>query len=149
MEQRDDVFLPESVPVVNPDVTAAEAMADLRTLPRWLYVLLMVAAPVMGLVFALRGPRAFLDEDLAVDDLPQTPRAELLADDPVEHAMTGRRDERLLAALGEIHTERADEPIKVAIVYGAGHVPAIVSGLMDRYGYRPREGQWLTVLVPE
>ncbi|NUR41789.1 MAG: hypothetical protein HOV73_17055 [Streptomyces sp.] len=147
-EQRDDVLLPESVPVINPDVTAAEAMADLRTLPRWMYVLLLVAAPVLGLVFALRGPRAFLDEDMAVDDLPQTLRAEMLADDPVEHAMTGRRDERLLAALGEIHTERADEPIRVAVVYGAGHVPAIVCGLMDRYGYRAREAQWLTVLVP-
>ncbi len=147
-EQRDDVLIPESIPVVNPDVTAAEAMADLRTLPRWMYVLLMVAAPVMGLVFALRGPRAFLDEDLAVDDLPQTLRAEMLADHPVDHAMSDRRDQCLLAALGEIHAERAAEPIRVAVVYGAGHVPAIVSGLMDRYGYRPREAQWLTVFVP-
>ncbi|WP_124438549.1 hypothetical protein [Streptomyces sp. NL15-2K] len=147
-EQRNELVLPESVPVVTPDVTAAEAIEDLKTLPRWTYLLLMVAAPVMGLVFALRGPRAFLDEDLVLDDLPSTPRAEMMADDPVAHALTGRRDERLLDALGQIHAERADEAIRVAIVYGAGHVPAIVSGLMDRYGYRPREAEWLTVLVP-
>ena len=147
-EQRDELVLPESVPVVNPDMTAAEAIADLKTLPRWTYLLLMVAAPVMGLVFALRGPRAFLDEDQVVDDLPSTLRAEMMAGDPVEHAMTGRRDKRLLDALGEIHAERADEPIRVAIVYGAAHVPAIVSGLMDRYGYRARTAEWLTVLVP-
>ncbi|MFF3617047.1 hypothetical protein [Streptomyces sp. NPDC002580] len=147
-EQRDDVLLPEGVPVVHPDVTAAEAMADLRTLPYWMYLLLMVSAPVFGLLFALRGPRAFLDEDLVVEDLPSTLRAEMLADGPVEQAMTGRRDQRLLAALGEIHAERGDEPIRVAVVYGAGHVPAIVSGLMDRHGYRPREAEWLTVLVP-
>ncbi|MFF7073091.1 hypothetical protein [Streptomyces pseudovenezuelae] len=147
-EQRDDLLLPESVPVINPDVTAAEAIADLKTLPRWMYLLLMIAAPVLGLVFALRGPRAFLDEDLAVDDLPSTLRAEMLADHPLEHAMTGQRDKRLLDALGEIHAARADEPIRVAIVYGAGHVPAIVSGLMDHYGYRAREAEWLTVLVP-
>jgi hypothetical protein len=147
-EQSDGLLLPEGVPVVNPDVTAAEALAELKTLPRSTYLLLMIAAPVMGLVFALRGPRAFLDEDLVVEDLPSTLRAEMLADNDVEHAMMGRRDQRLLDALGEIHTERGEEPLRVAIVYGAGHVPAIVSGLWNRYGYRPREAEWLTVLIP-
>ncbi|MFJ8108222.1 hypothetical protein [Streptomyces sp. NPDC096132] len=148
-EQRDDLLLPEGVPVVNPDVTAAEAIADLKTLPRWMYLLLMVFAPVMGLVFALRGPRAFLDEDLEVEDLPSTLRAEMMADNPVQHAMTDRRDRRLLDALGEIHAERGHEPIRVAVVYGAGHVPAIASGLWDRHGYRPRDAEWLTVFVPQ
>ncbi|MFJ4685342.1 hypothetical protein [Streptomyces sp. NPDC088789] len=147
-EQREAMLLPEAVPVINPDVTAAEAIADLKSLPRWTYVMLMVAAPVMGLVFALRGPRAFLDEDLVVEDLPSTLRAEMRADGPVEHALSDRRDQRLLDALGEILAERGAEPLRVAIVYGAGHVPAIVSGLWERHGYRPREAEWLTVLVP-
>lgn len=147
-EQREELLLPEGVPVVTPDVTAQEAIADLKKLPRLTYLLLMVAAPVMGLVFALRGPRAFLDEDLVVEDLPSTLQAEMMADDPVRHAMTDRRDQRLLAALGEIHAERCNEPIRVAVVYGAGHVPAVVSGLWDRYGYRPRAAEWLIVLVP-
>ncbi|MER7813184.1 hypothetical protein [Streptomyces sp900116325] len=147
-EQREELLLPEAGQVINPDVTAAEAIADLKTLPRWMYVLLMISAPVMGLVFALRGPRAFLDEDLVVEDLPSTLRAEMMADDPVEHAMTDRRDQRLLDALGKIHAERGAKPIRVAIVYGAGHVPAIVSGLRNRYGYRPRDAEWLTVLIP-
>ncbi|MFJ2471677.1 hypothetical protein ACIOWI_01555 [Streptomyces sp. NPDC087659] len=147
-EQREELLLPGDATVIRPDVTAAEAIEDLRTLPRGTYLLLLVAAPVMGLVFALRGPRAFLDEDLAVEDLPSTPRAEMLADDPVGRALTGRRDRRLLDALGEIHAARGAEPIRVAVVYGAGHVPAIVSGLWNRCGYRPYEAEWLTVLVP-
>ncbi|MFE2586474.1 hypothetical protein [Streptomyces sp. NPDC059378] len=147
-EQRDSLLLPEGVPVINPDLTAAEALTDLKALGRWTYLLLMVVAPVMGLVFALRGPRAFLDEDLVVEDLPSTLQAELMADHPVVHAMTDRRDRQLLAALGEIHTRRGDERIRVAVVYGAGHVPAIVSGLMNYYGYRAREAEWLTVFVP-
>ncbi|MCX5008995.1 hypothetical protein OHB05_41480 [Streptomyces sp. NBC_00638] len=146
-EQRDELLLSETAQVINPDVTAAEAIGDLKALSRWTYLLLLVAAPVMGLVFALRGPRAFLDEDLVVEDLPSTLQAEMMADNPVIHALTDRRDKRLLDALGEIHAEHGDEPIRVAIVYGAGHVPAITSGLMDRYGYRPREAEWLTVLV--
>ncbi len=70
-EQHEGLLLPEGVPIINPDVTAAEAIEDLKTLPRWMYLLLMVVAPVMGLVFALRGPRAFLDEDMEVEDLPR------------------------------------------------------------------------------
>ncbi|WP_405385909.1 hypothetical protein OG596_37540 [Streptomyces sp. NBC_01102] len=83
-----------------------------------------------------------------VEDLPSALRAQMTADGPVGHAMTGRRDQQLLDALGEIHTERGTEPIRVALVYGAGHVPALVSGLRIRYGYRPREAEWLSVLVP-
>ncbi|MFG1809264.1 hypothetical protein [Streptomyces sp. NPDC049040] len=148
VEQHDADLLPAGVPVLYPDVTAAEAMADLRALPRMTYATLMVAAPVMGLVFAIRGPRAFLDEDLAVEDLPSTHEAEALADHEVLHAMTDRRDRRLLEALGAIHAERRDEPIRVAVVYGAGHVPAIVTGLVEGFGYQPRDAEWLTVLVP-
>lgn len=148
-EQSDDLLLPAGVPVRHPDVTAAEAVADLKALPRSTYLLMLLAAPVMGLVFALRGPRAFLDEDLAVDDLPTTLRAELIADDPVTRAMTDRRDLRLLDALDEIHAEHRTEALRIAVVYGAGHVPAIVAGLGQRHGYRPRDAEWLTVCVPE
>ncbi|MHC5259416.1 hypothetical protein ACYSUO_16190 [Streptomyces sp. UC4497] len=147
-EQRGDQLLPESVPVLCPDVTAAEAVADLKALPRWTYLLMLLTAPVMGLVFALRGPRAFLDEDLVVDDLPTTARAEMLADDPVGHAMSDRRDQRLLDALDAIHAEHHAEPLRVAVLYGAGHVPAIVAGLRKRHGYRPRDAEWLTVCIP-
>ncbi|MBC9714714.1 hypothetical protein H9Y04_19330 [Streptomyces sp. TRM66268-LWL] len=145
--QSTEELLPPGVPVINPDVTAAEAMADLKALPRTTYLPLMVAAPVLGLVFALRGPRAFLDEEMAVEDLPSTFQAEQLADNPILDALSDRRDELLLEALGKIHSERSAEPIRVAVVYGAGHVPAITKGL-HRHGYRPREAEWLTVLVP-
>ncbi|MFI6265843.1 hypothetical protein [Micromonospora sp. NPDC051006] len=52
----------------------------------------------------------------------------------------------LLAALSELIRTRSSEPIDVAVVYGAGHVPAIVRGLVDRHGYRPRTAEWITVL---
>jgi hypothetical protein len=148
-EQNEALLLPDGIPVVRPDVTAAQAIADLRTLPRWMYLLLLAAAPVMGMIFAVRGPRAFLDEDLEVEDLPKTTRAEELADHAVSGVLTGRRDELLLAALDEIHAERRDEPIAVAVLYGAGHIPAVAAGLMNRHGYRPRQAEWLTVFSPQ
>jgi hypothetical protein len=147
-EQNEASLLPAGIPVVNPDVTAAEAVADLKSLPRWMYLLLLFAAPVMGLVFAVRGPGAFFDQDLEVEDLPKTDRAEELADNPIHDVLTNRRDQLLLAALEKIHAERCEEPIAVAVLYGAGHIPAIASGLRDRHGYRPRQAEWLTVFSP-
>jgi len=141
-------LLPAGVPVINPDVTAAEAVARLRALPRWMHWGLLVAAPVFGLIFALRGPRAFLNEDLVVEDLPATRRAEWLADGRIDEALGGERDRRLLDALSAIHAERHDEPITVAVVYGAGHIPAVAAGLHSRHGYRPHDAEWLTVYLP-
>ncbi|QNE78849.1 hypothetical protein F0344_33440 [Streptomyces finlayi] len=63
-----------------PDLSAVDAMDELRKLPRWTYWLLLLLAPVMCLVFALRGPRVFLDPDLTMEDLPSTGRAETPAD---------------------------------------------------------------------
>jgi hypothetical protein len=34
----------------------------------------------------------------------------------------------------------------VTVIYGAGHVPAVVRGLLDRHGYRVRTAEWLTVV---
>lgn len=149
VEQTSANVLPPGVPVLAPDVSAVEAMDELRKLPRWLYWPLLLSAPVMGLVFALRGPRAFLDPDLTVEDLPSTARAEWLADNELDHALLDRRDAQLLTALARIHEDRWQEPITVAVVYGAAHMPAVVYGLLDTYGYRPRDGEWFTVYVAE
>ena len=50
------------------------------------------------------------------------------------------------AALCRLHEERGGESIEVAVVYGAAHVPAVVRGLLNRYRYRPRGAEWLTVV---
>jgi hypothetical protein len=36
-------------------------------------------------------------------------------------------------------------PVAVGVVYGAGHMPAVIHGLLDRYGYQPQGAEWLTV----
>jgi pheromone shutdown protein TraB len=46
-----------------------------------------------------------------------------------EKLIVDRRDAVLVAALAGIHNEHHQEPIKVAIVYGAGHVTAVVCAL--------------------
>ncbi len=74
-EQDYETLLPPQTPVLNADVHVQQVEADLRRLPWPTHVLLLVAAPVLGLVFAVLGPRVFYDKDLALDDLPVTARA--------------------------------------------------------------------------
>lgn len=147
--QDDAMLLPPGVPVVVPDVTAAQAVADLRALGRWRYWGLLVAAPVFGAVAAVRGPRMFLGRNLEVR-IPVTragvrmPHYDL---GPVGRAMLERRDRHLIEALGQIHLQRQHESITVAVVYGAEHIPEVYASLLVHYGYRPGETEWLTAIV--
>jgi hypothetical protein len=56
VEQSKALLMPAGIPVVNPDMTAAEAVAGLWKASRWTYPLLLLGAPVFGLVFAVRVP---------------------------------------------------------------------------------------------
>lgn len=137
------------VPLVNPDMTAAELHVGWRTMPLryrltvWLLVPLVLVAQLFG------GRRRLLAPEVEVSDLPSASE-EAFADhefgERFERVLTGDRDDRVLAVLSEIVRTRADERIEVAIVYGAGHVPGIVGGLNALHGYRPRTAEWLTVL---
>jgi len=155
-------LLPPGVPVINPDVSAAEFLADLRYMPRREYWLMFAVAPVLGLVFAVCGPRPFFTRHLMVE-LPTVLRPEVLraeavrdtmrrkgiaVDDPFT-AANRRREHMLLDALTTIHEQRNDQPVAVAVVYGAAHAPVVAAGLMIRHGYRVREAQLLTVFHSE
>jgi hypothetical protein len=77
-----------------------------------------------------------------------TAREEQLADTPMAHLVMDVRDRTLLAELVRLHEQRCREPITVGVVYGAAHMPAAANGLMDRYRYRPRKAEWMTVFLP-
>lgn len=56
------------------------------------------------------------------------------------------RDQELLHSLREVHDAHKDEPITVAVVYGAGHMPAVIQELFDSFDYRPADASWLTII---
>jgi hypothetical protein len=153
-----ETLLPPDVPVINPDVTAADLRSGLRQLPRREYGLLLMLAPLMGLMFAMLGPRPFI-KYMAVE-LPTTLQPErhrailrrdemrhkgIAVDDPLTTALLATRDTVLIQALTAIHEQRQDEPIAVAVVYGAEHIPRIATNLMIYHGYRVRHTEYLTV----
>jgi hypothetical protein len=134
------------VPVVRPDVSVEEFAAGWRQVPLAHRLMMWCVLPfvVMGRLFG--GTRMIWSRSMEQNDLP-SPEEEDLADwsPKLEAAFGGERDDRLLAVLCRLHEERSTEAIEVAVVYGAGHVSAVVHGLMNRYGYRPRSADWLTI----
>ena len=155
--QTDEAVLPEGIPVIRPDVPPAEPGIDLRGVPglgrmaklMGLNLALITNAHVICTAIAVAGPRVLCSKDLEIHDFAFTAREELNADTPMAHMLTDDRDRELLAALTRLHEQRCREPITVGVVYGAAHIPAVSNGLLERYGYRPRDAQWMTVFIPE
>jgi hypothetical protein len=136
------------MPVLRPDVSLEEFRTSWRRVPPCQRLLLWCVLPFVIVVRLLGGTRTIWSRAMEQNDLPSPEEEDAdLAGHfaEVDAVVLGERDARLLAALYQLHEERKDEDIAVAVVYGAGHVPAIVRGLNDRYGYRPRSADWLTV----
>jgi tetratricopeptide (TPR) repeat protein len=134
------------VPVVTPDVTMDEFRTAWRRAPLWQRLMMWCVLPVVMVGRLLGGSRAIWSRAMEVNDLPSEMEERIAEVAPeLDEAFGGDRDRRLLDALRQLHDERRSEPIEVAVVYGAGHVPAIVHGLR-RLGYVARSGDWLVVV---
>jgi hypothetical protein len=99
------------------------------------------------LVMLLVGPRRFLTWHAAVDDEPTLEELDAAASMPeLYELLLDQRDQLLVEALTGLHEQRCHEAIRIAVVYGAAHMPAVVHALSARYRYVVREGQYVTVL---
>lgn len=147
--QSDQAILPAGVPVIRPDLPLVDLDQELRALPTLNQLAFAAGTHLTAVALALAGPGIFLDDDLAVHDYPFTAGQERAFDTPAARSVLHHRDRLLLAALTEIHEKRGTEPIKVGVSYGAAHMPAVVNGLTQRYRYRVRDAEWMTVFVPD
>jgi hypothetical protein len=155
--QTDEAVLPDGVPVIRPDVPPAEPALDLRGIPgvkqmamlTGVNLALVTSVHVISTALAIAGPRVLCSKDLEIHDFAFTAREEQLADSPVVRMFRDERDQKLLEELVKLHEQRCREAITVGVVYGAAHMPAVCDGLIERYRYRPRDAQWMTVFVPD
>ena len=135
------------VPVIWPDMTGKELDSRWRTaVPRLHRLLIIPAVPLFAAGMLLFGTRRVLGRYLALDDLP-TREQEMTeaAFEDIDKVIVHDRDALVIEALTSIHKERSTEPISVAVVYGAGHMPAVAAMLVARLGYQARSAEWLTV----
>ncbi len=134
------------VPLIRPDLTAGEFSRGWRAVPALQRTLVICLAPVVAIGFWLVGTRRMLARYANLDDLPDQIQSQLRERAvELEELLVDRRDRLLVLALDAIHDEHRTEPMTVGVVYGAGHMPAVVHHLAARDGYRPREAHWLTV----
>lgn len=154
--QTDEIVLPEGIRVIRPDVPPAQPALNLSEVPglgrmakvMGINLALVTSAHVVGAALALAGPRVLFNEDLAVHDFPFTLREEQSNEFPYSDVILDARDRKLLAALTRVHEQHCQDSVKVGVVYGAAHIPAVSNGLGERYRYRPRDAEWMTVFVP-
>jgi hypothetical protein len=126
------------VPTVFPENLVAVKRRRYRMLPiSWLDVVLLT--PVLIVKRMVGGRDYLLKSRLEVDD------ERYYRTTGLGKWLVHKRDAELLRVLLGIHRRRGDEPIVVAVVYGAGHMPAVVQALANR-GYTARSAQWLNVI---
>jgi hypothetical protein len=141
--QQTDALLKVGVPVLWPDMPGEEFNRGWRKLPFLERVVAGTAGPLMGLYMRTFGTRGQLakalvtDDDTDLDDWqPELGIYRLVQDD---------RDALLIKAVARLHEERRHERIDVAIVYGAAHVPPLVTYLTVALGYVVTGAEWITV----
>lgn len=104
----------------------------------------LVLAPLYGVVLYLFASREYFTRRGSVDSLarrldhPLTQVQELIVDE---------RDQRLIETIESCLAERRDEQRKVAILFGGGHMPAVMGVLASRYGYRVVNSEWITAIA--
>lgn len=132
--------------LIMPDMTADEFKGEWRKMPLWtraaMWPLLLCFTAVRMVTPRTRLLRQVIGCEL--NDLPSD-LDEALADHPLSRTLQVERDRRLVQALGALHDQRSGDNITIAVVYGAGHIPAVVEYLVE-LGYVVRSADWLTAI---
>jgi hypothetical protein len=138
------------VPVINADMTAREFARGWRSVPAVHRLAVVFLIPLTALAIRLFGTRRFLARyarHWQVEDLPGRADELLHRKAPEATALIlDRRDALLVDALVAVHEARKDEPIDVAVLYGAAHMRAVTREMFARFGYRPRAAEWLQII---
>jgi hypothetical protein len=106
----------------------------------------VAGAAALGLARKFLDPRMLpsLDQAEAYDQGTENLTGGWL-DRMMEYNIVTARDARLASALDAIHRDHAGDEMTVAVVFGAGHMPAISGHLCGKLGYIAASGEWLTV----
>jgi hypothetical protein len=135
--------------VIRADMTGSEFTTSWKSI-RWRDRALIWCIIPFFVVLGLCGSQRWLMQrsvKLQMDDLPTNQEViDSEATEDLERVLVSERDQLINRALVEVHSRRQGERLTVAVVYGAGHVPAILDGLY-RLGYRVQSGDWLTVMA--
>lgn len=130
--------------IVNADLTPDEFHREWRKVSWVLRAAFAIGAPIYGLYRRLFASRQSLARNMCLEDrksadevLSWSPTFE-----PFHHSILQARDKRLLERLGSELDDASEK--RVAIVYGARHMRAVLRELTKR-GFQSSEATWRTV----
>lgn len=135
--------------IVHADLSRQEFETEWRRVPLWLRLAVLCLAPLMGLRRRMGMTREQIAEVAEMEDLRSAD--ELISWDPkwaaLKKCVVAARDVRLIEKL----TEELDHPAeegerRIAVVYGAGHMRAVLGELRKR-GFRGAESVWMTIFA--
>jgi hypothetical protein len=134
--------------IIHADLSAEEFVEVWRKVPRWARAFVYIVAPAVGIWLRWFGSRHMLAKRLSLDDLPR--RGEILNLSPetaaLDRAILHARDARLIARISAQLDGTGSDVRRLAVVYGANHMRAVLRELTRR-GYHVERGDWLTVFL--
>ena len=112
----------------------------------WLRFLVPLVAPFFGLYLRHFGTRRFIAHGLGLnlrrsraDNLREGDDRELRA------LLLDWRNRRLIRVIDQQRRKHRDGEVSIAVLYGAGHMRAVLRHLLDECGYRVAKAEWTTV----
>ena len=134
--------------IVHADLSADEFRSAWRKVPFWLRVLVLICSPIFGLQQRFLSTRQSLARGKSMDDLAS--RDDILTWDPtiakLEDCLIEVRDARLIEKLREELALQKNAQKKIAIVYGASHMRAVLAEL-HKQNFVSSDSRWLTIFT--
>lgn len=131
---------------VNSDMNPEEFRAKWKKVPFWQRMLVRVALPILAIALRFRKLRHSLLDNLSESD----PQADKNVAPELFDLLVQERDAVLLKNCEQVMDAAVGQ--RVAVIWGAHHMPALIQALIHTHGYRITSRKWvpaMTVSDPE
>lgn len=136
--------------IIHADVSEEEFENRWKKIPFFSRCMLLIRFPLYGLYLRYFGSREMIAKNTQNTEIAWS-RADLLNDDDdwekAKDVLLDWRDENLLRIIDETVSKRKTENVSIGIIYGAGHMRAVVKFLINHYGYHVTDSEWLEVIA--
>lgn len=142
---------PLQAEIIHADLSVEEFERHWGKVPFHLRTMFAIAGPIYALYHRWFGSRGELARGHALDDLPS--RSEALSWTPefasFDEVILVARDKRLVETMGiYLDNNTTSEPRRLAIVYGAQHMRAVLKELTHR-GFHCVQSEWMLIFSLE
>ena len=147
--QNDEIRIKDhAVRKIHADVSSDGFAENWRGLPWLQQIGLSILAPLYGVWTYLFSTRESLARGRSTDSL--TNAYALRKDDStiaVRDVFLTKRDEFIVSQIDSYLDTCRSEGETAAILFGAGHMPAIVSHLSEKHGYSSKKAEWINAIT--